>query len=369
MKNTTRSTHTRADVTKAFPAATPIYQNSAFESQSDYFYTRLNNPNVAELEDAIRILENTEYGLATTTGMSAIQLTLSLLKPGQRILVNKHVYGCSFKLIQWYTEHYGLDLVVSDLSLETIDADLTDMDMVFFETPTNPFLHTVDIEKVSKHFKGQKPSCLIVVDNTWATPLYQSPCSCGGDISLHSATKYISGHSDVMGGILLTNREDVAQELRTRRFYTGANLDPNSAWLLRRSLHTLEVRLERQAINTTRLVEYLETKKEVRKVYYPKVDGTQLTKYATLIFMDLDDNVIENYADFCSHLKLFSTGTGMACVTSMIAQPFTGSHASMDDCEKEDMGLDKSTIRLSFGMEDPEDLINDLENAFVQVLE
>jgi len=367
MKNTTISTHTRADVSKAFPAATPIYQNSAFESESDYFYTRLNNPNVAELEDAIRALENTDYGLATTTGMSAIQLTLSLLKPGQRILVNKHVYGCSFKLIQWYTEHYGLELVVSDLSLETIDIDLPEMDMVFFETPTNPFLYTIDIAKVSKHFKGLKSSCIVVVDNTWATPLYQNPCSIGGDISLHSATKYISGHSDVMGGILLSNREDLAQELRTRRFYTGANLDPNSAWLLRRSLHTLDVRLERQAINTKRLVEYLETKKAVKKVYYPKVDGTQLTKYATLIFMDLDSKVIENYTKFCSHLQLFSTGTGMACVTSMIAQPYTGSHASMDNCEKEDMGLDQSTIRLSFGMEDPEDLINDLENAFTQV--
>ncbi|MGB0390804.1 MAG: trans-sulfuration enzyme family protein [Salibacteraceae bacterium] len=367
MKNITKSTHTRADVQNAYPAATPIYQNSAFEAQSDYFYTRLNNPNVAELEDAIRILEKTEFGLATTTGMSALQLSLSLLKPGQRILVNKHVYGCSFKLIQWYTEHYGLELFVSDLSLDTIDNQLSEMDMVFFETPTNPFLRTIDISKVSKHFKQLNPKCLVVVDNTWATPLYQSPCSLGGDISIHSATKYISGHSDVMGGILLTNREDLAQELRTRRFYTGANLDPNSAWLLRRSLHTLDVRLERQAINTKRLVEYLETKNEVHKVYYPKVDGTQLTKYATLIFMDLDAKIIQNYSEFCSHLKLFSTGTGMACVTSMIAQPFTGSHASMEECEKEDMGLDKSTIRLSFGMEDPEDLIDDLENAFVQI--
>ena len=367
MKNKTVSTHTRANVRKAFPAATPIYQNSAFESQSDYFYSRLNNPNVAELEDAIRVLEDTDYGLATTTGMSAIQLTLSLLKPGQRILVNKHVYGCSFKLIQWYTEHYGLELVVTDLSLESIDEKLKEMDMVFFETPTNPFLYTIDIAKVSKHFKALKSTCLLVIDNTWATPLYQSPCSFGGDISLHSATKYISGHSDVMGGILLTNRKDLADELRSRRFYTGANLDPNSAWLLRRSLHTLDVRLERQAINTKRLVDYLKTKNEVKKVYYPKVDGTQLTNYATLIFIDLDSNIIDNYSKFCSYLKLFSTGTGMACVTSMIAQPYTGSHASMDNCEKEDMGLDKSTIRLSFGMEDPEDLMNDLENAFEQI--
>lgn len=367
MKNTTKSTHTRADITNAFPAATPIYQNSAFESQSDFFYTRLNNPNVEELEEAIRLLENTNFGLATTTGMSAIQLTLTLLKPGQRILVNKHVYGCSFKLFQWYAGHYGLELIVADLSTALIDPNIEAVDMVFFETPTNPFLHTIDIEKVAEHFKSMRSSCLIVVDNTWATPLYQRPCSLGADISLHSATKYISGHSDVMGGILLSNQEDLAKELRSRRFYTGANLDPNSAWLLRRSLHTLEVRLERQAVVTKKLLAFLETRPEVLKIFYPKVDGKQLTNYATLIFMNLHPKLIENYISFCGHLKLFSTGTGMACVTSMIAQPYTGSHASMDACEKEDMGLDESTIRLSFGMEDPQDLMDDLGNAFIQI--
>lgn len=367
MKNTTKSIHTRANVDKVFPAATPIYQNSAFESESDYFYSRLNNPNVAELEEAIAILEKAEFGLATTTGMSAIQLSLTLLKPGQKILVNKHVYGCSFKLFQWYAEHYGLELFVSDLSKAELDKDLPAMDFIFFETPTNPFLFTIDIAKITNYFKTKNPNCIVVVDNTWATPLYQSPCALGADISLHSATKYLSGHSDVMGGVLLSNDEKIAQELRSRRFYTGANLDPHSAWLLRRSLHTLEIRLERQAKTTLKLVDYLKTRKEVVKVYYPKVDGTQLTNYATLVFMDLTDEVIENYSILCKNLKLFSTGTGMACVTSMIAQPFTGSHASMDECEKEDMGLDKNTIRLSFGMEDPDDLIEDLKHAFLSV--
>lgn len=364
MQKTTQAIHTRADVTKDFPAATPIYQNSAFESHSDFFYSRKNNPNVDEFETAVRLLEGTDYALATPTGMAAIMTTLSLLKPGQAFLVNKQVYGCTFKLFQWYASHYGLDMHVADLTKADLDENLPPVDLVFFETPTNPFLLTVNIEKVSTFFKSKNASCLVVVDNTWATPLYQSPCKWGADISLHSATKYLSGHSDVMGGIILCNSGELASELRSLRFYSGANLDPHSAWLLRRSLHTLEIRLEKHAQTTLEVVEYLKTKKEVLKVYYPEIDGQQLTKYATLIFLDVTDQVLENYPTFHTQLQLFSTGTGMACVTSMIAQPFSGSHASMDACEKEAMGLGKNTLRLSFGMEDSRDLIADLEQAF-----
>lgn len=364
MKNTTRSIHTRVNIDKALPAATPLFQNSAFESQSDYFYSRKNNPNVQEFEDAVKAIEGTKFGLATPTGMSAIMLTLSLLKPGQKILVNKHVYGCSFKLFQWYCEQYNLEFSVTDLTNKNTLASLPAADFVFFETPTNPFLFTIDIQGVADHFKKLNPACLVVVDNTWATPLYQSPCEFGADISLHSATKYLSGHSDVMGGIILTNQSDLAETLRSRRFYTGANMDPHSAWLLRRSLHTLEIRLEKHAQTTLKLVEFLKTRTEIKKIYYPEIDGLQLKKYPTLIFIDVKDEMITKYADFHSSLKLFSTGTGMACVTSMIAQPYTGSHASMEECEKQDMGLSKNTLRLSFGMEAPEDLIADLKSAF-----
>jgi cystathionine gamma-lyase/homocysteine desulfhydrase len=363
MKNTTKSIHARVDTSKAFPAATPIFQNSAFESQSEFFYSRKNNPNVDELETAVKLLEGTKYGLATTTGMSAINLVLSLLKPGQKLLVNKHVYGCSFKMFQWHCQQYQIELLIADLC-DDVYGNIPDVDMVFFETPTNPFLFTIDIEDVSTNFKAKNKDCIIVVDNTWATPLYQSPCSLGADISLHSATKYISGHSDVMGGILLMDNNKIETELRERRFYVGANLDPHSAWLLRRSLQTLEIRLEKQGKSTSEIATFLETRPEVERVYYPKVDGLQLKKYATLVFFDLKDALVENYPKFYSALKLFSTGTGMACVTSMVAQPYTGSHASMDVDEKKDMGLSPKTIRLSFGLEDSEDLITDLINGF-----
>ncbi len=367
MNKITKSIHYRADVKNDYPAATPIYQNSAFESESDYFYSRKNNPNVDEFENAVKLLEGTEYALATPTGMSAISTVLSLVKPKQTILINKLVYGCTFKLFKWYAEQYQINLIINDLSENTYQSNSQKVDLVFFETPTNPFLKTINILEVSNHYKSINPNCLIVVDNTWATPLFQSPCSLGADISLHSATKYLSGHSDVMGGIILSNKTSIANNLRERRFYSGANLDPHSAWLLRRSLHTLEIRLKQHQLTTQKIVEYLNTKTEVVKVYYPKIDGEQLSNYATLVFIDVKDNIIDNYKLFCQQLTLFSTGTGMACVTSMIAQPFSGSHASMDECEKEDMGLGKNTLRLSFGMENPNDLINDLEKAFLSI--
>lgn len=366
MKTNTKALHARADVSKAHPAATPIYQNSAFEASSDFFYTRLNNPNILEFEEAVKTLEETEYGIATTTGMSAINLTLSLLKPGDRLLLNKHIYGCTYKLFQWYGKHYQIEVIVEDLSDENL-TELPASDMVFFETPTNPFLKTVNIQLVSKLAKAVNDKCVIVVDNTWATPLYQSPCRLGADISLHSATKYLSGHSDVMGGIILTNNIEIAEAVRSHRFYSGAILDPNSAWLLRRSLHTLEIRLERHRETTKRVVEFLRLRPEIDRLYYPEINQKQLRDYATLIFFDLREDLVDKYKSFANALELFSTGTGMACVTSMVAQPFSGSHASLEECEKHDMELTPKTVRLSFGMEDPDDLIADLTNAFESI--
>ena len=307
-----------------------------------------------------------EHGIATNTVMSDITLSLFLLKPKKTVLINKHIYGCTFKFFQWYCSNYNLKLIVEDLTKKNI-VDLPKADFVFFETPTNPFLFSIDIKKISNYFKKKNKNCLIVVDNTWATPLFQNPCKLGADISLHSATKYLSGHSDVMGGIVLTNNEIICNKLRNIRFLTGTILDPNSAWLLRRSLHTLEVRLEKQSDTTKKIVKFLKGRIEVKKVYYPEVDGKQLTEYATLVFLEVNKKITAQYKSFCKHLKYFSTGTGMACVTSMIAQPFTGSHASMEDDEKRDMGLDHSLIRLSFGMENADDLIADLKNAFDKV--
>ena len=364
MDKITRSLHAKANVERDAPTATPIYQASAFEAHSDYFYTRNDNPNISEFEQAVAILEETEFALGVTTGMAAIHIVLNLLKPNQTLLINKHLYGCSFKLFQWFCENFDINLVVEDLSIKNNWNNLPKIDMVLFETPTNPFLFSIDIKELSRFIKAKNEKALVVVDNTWATPFYQKPCSFGADISLHSATKYFSGHSDVMGGVILTNRKELYDKLRSLRFYFGSILPPFSAWLLRRSLFTLEIRLEKHQETTKKLLEFIEGRQEVKKLYYPDIDGVQLAGYPTLIFFELDEKWKSKYKEFSENLTLFSTGTGMACVTSMVAQPFTGSHSSMEDEEKYSIDLTPALVRLSFGMEKVEDLKTDLQRAF-----
>jgi cystathionine beta-lyase/cystathionine gamma-synthase len=352
----------------ARPSVTPLYQNSAFDAGSPFFYTRKNNPNVAEFEDVVRGLEEARHGVAVATGMAAIRICLEQLRPGDTMVLNSLVYGCSFKLVQRFCERFNVRLAVLDLSspggVEAIPAGTR---LVLFETPTNPFLRTVDIARVANAVKASDPSALVVVDNTWATPIYQHPLSLGADVSLHSATKYMSGHSDVMGGVLLTDRDDLADAFRQERFYSGAILDPYAAWLLRRSMQTFGVRLERQARTTAGMREFLAGLPQVQNVYYPEVDGHQLHGYGGILFIELRSDIVPRYPELVSTLQYFGSGTGMACVTSMIAQPYTGSHASMTDAEKDQMGLSRGLVRLCFGLEGPDDLRRDLREALASI--
>lgn len=364
----TRCLHTRSEAGNARPSVTPLYQNSAFDAGSTYFYTRKNNPNVEEFETVVRELENARHGVAMATGMATIRTCLEQLRPGDSMVLNSLVYGCSFKLVQRFCERFNVHLTIMDLSSPgAIEGIPKGTRLVFFETPTNPFLRTVDIAKVAQVVKASDPSALVVVDNTWATPIYQHPLSLGADVSLHSATKYMSGHSDVMGGMLLTDRDDLADAFRQERFYSGAILDPYAAWLLRRSMQTFGIRLERQARTTADMVEFLAGLPQVQNVYYPEIDGRQLRGYGGILFIELRSDLVSRYMELLSALRYFGSGTGMACVTSMIAQPYTGSHASMTDAEKDEMGLSRGIVRLCFGLEEPEDLRRDLSEALASI--
>jgi cystathionine beta-lyase/cystathionine gamma-synthase len=192
-------------------AVTPLYQNSAFSADSPYFYTRKANPNCVEWEQCVALLESAAYGISTTTGMSAITLALSLIPVGGTLVVHRHLYGCSLKHFHRMAERGLFQVQVLDLTSagESTRHWPDRVDMVLFETPTNPFLYTVGIASICKEVKALNPNALVVVDNTWATPLNQQPLMHGADISLHSATKFLSGHSDVMGGILLTQSPDI----------------------------------------------------------------------------------------------------------------------------------------------------------------
>lgn len=361
----TEALHYRINNAETHPVATPIYQNSAFTADSTYFYTRKSNPNSAELEGALAILEGASHVITTTTGMSAISLVLQLLKPKDHLLINTAIYGCSYKLFKRYCTQFNIKLTVQDLSLPGSAGNMPEaIDMVLFETPTNPFLKTIPIREIVDTLRSRNSQALVVVDNTWATPMFQHPLECGADISLASATKYISGHSDVMGGFIACNDPKLATRLSENRFYTGAILDPHSAWLLRRSLHTLPIRMREHARITRLIHDYLKTRKEIKTVYFPDIAADQLREYGGILFFQFSPEYSLRYKNFATALTLFDTGTGMACVSSMVAQPWSGSHASLEEQEKRTMEIDKGLVRLCFGLENETDLIRDLTNAF-----
>lgn len=364
----TRALHQKIDDSAVRPLVTPLYQNSAFTADSPYFYSRKNNPNCAELEYALGALEGASHVISVTTGMAAISMVMGLIRPGDRVVVNKDVYGCSYKFFQREAARLGIRISVLDLSKPVTIAEMPeDAAMVFFETPTNPFLKTIDIEAVSRQAKKNNSGALVMVDNTWATPFFQKPLQHGADISLYSATKFISGHSDVMGGLIAIDDADLAEYIRAERFYSGAVLDPHSAWLLRRSLQTFALRMQAHQTVTLEMKQFLETLPEIETVYYPDIDGRQLSGYGCILFFDLRPDLVDSYPAFAESLQLFSTGTGMACVTSMVAQPYTGSHASMSEAEKAEMGLGRQLVRLCFGLEDVDDLKKDLTQAFALI--
>lgn len=365
MDPVTEALHVRVSNDGVGPAVTPVYRSSAFTADSPYFYTRKNNPNVAELEQVLCVLEGARFAIAVSSGMAAIYLTFEFVQPGDVVVLNQDVYGCTFKLFERLSARRGFELDVVDLSEDSGRASIRPgTRMVFFETPTNPFLKSVDIAAVADRAKTVSPRALVVVDNTWATSLFQRPLEWGADISLHSGTKYFSGHSDVLNGALLADREDVAEELRQMRFYGGAVLEPDAAWLVRRSLQTLELRLRHQQAVTSHMRDFLQSMPEVSEVYYPQVDGRQLTGYGGILFFRLRGDLAYRYDDFAKALRLFGTGTAMAAVTSMVAQPYTGSHASMSAADKAAIGLGEDLVRLCFGLEDENELKQDLLEAF-----
>lgn len=358
--------HTKVKCTEVHPSVTPIFQTSGFDADSEYFYARKSTPNSEELEEIFRKIEHSNYAITTTTGMTAIFMCFSLLKPGNRVLICNKIYGCSYKLFQKYAKQYDLTLDIFDLTdLEFCKQKITKRyDLCFFETPTNPFLESVSIREITDICKEINKDCIVVVDNTWATTIYQLPLCHGADISLYSGTKYLGGHTDVMCGVLTTNRDDLYQKLLEWRFYGGFILSPYSAWLIRRSMQTFKLRIEQQGKTTRFFAKELSKYPFIKKIYFPTIDGKQLVGYGGIIFIEVDDTTISRYAQILKKLTLFGTGTGMACVTSMIAQPYTGSHASLSEDEKAAMGISPNLLRLCFGLENQEDLLADFLSAF-----
>lgn len=349
--------------------STPIFQASAFRSGDPYFYTRNSNPNFEEVETLFCALDGAAGSVLYSAGMASISAVLSLLRPGEVLVVNRLIYGCSYRFIQDQCAHLGIDLHVVDLGdpgqlRSALDAHPR---MIVLETPTNPFLKTLDIRAIASAFKARCPDALLVVDNTWATPLLQRPLEHGADIVVYSASKFFSGHSDLILGIACAASPTIVEQLRKFRFYAGAVPDPFAAWLLRRSLQTLELRLQRHIDNTRQIVRFLSSHAMVAEVMQPTVDGVQLRDYGGMIFLTLKDPGESAVGSFVAALQLFDRGTSLACVTSAVAIPYSGSHLSMTPEEKATIGLTPSLLRLSVGIESAADLIADLAQALEAV--
>ncbi|MDZ4662560.1 MAG: aminotransferase class I/II-fold pyridoxal phosphate-dependent enzyme [Pseudomonadota bacterium] len=365
MKESTKILHTKLSFEGAAPTVTPIFQNSAFLSTSPHFYSRKSNPNCNEVEEVIKQIENCSHAIAVNTGMAAINLVLKILKPGDHVLINELIYGCTYRYITDFCAHYNMTLDKVDFENEKgwLDKVTPKTRMLFFETPTNPLLKTINIKNISEKAKSKSKQALIVVDNTWATPFFQKPLNHGADICVVSASKYYAGHSDVMGGVVTTNSKELGDQLAAWRFYTGANLDPHAAWLIRRSLQTFPLRMKEHERKIKIMSSFLSEQPAVAKVYIPEIDGHQLTGYGCILFIELHDKYEPQVLTFMNSLKLFDRGTSMASVVSSVAQPYSGSHASMTEHEKSKVGIKKTLVRLCFGLEDEEDLVADISQA------
>lgn len=357
---------------------TPIYQTSTFlqnglGSPKEYEYTRLGNPTRHALEALIAELEGGVRGFAFASGMAGIHAVLSLFKPGDHLILADDIYGGTFRLVDEILSKSGLtyDLVdFSDLSVLT-ERFKPETVAVYFESPSNPLLKIHDIAQIVALAKSH--GALTVVDNTFATPYFQRPLELGADIVLHSGTKYLGGHSDVISGLVTTNSEKLADQIGFLQNSIGSVLGPNDSWLVLRGIKTLALRMEAHAANAKKLALFLDASPYVSKVYFPglKQDpGHELAKkqmdgFGGMISFELADE--SKVKPFVESLKYILLAESLGGVESLIEVPSVMTHASVPKALREKAGIKDSLIRLSVGIEDATDLIADLSAAFEKV--
>ena len=354
----------------------PIYQTSTY-AQSEpgvhegYEYSRTQNPTRHALENSIASLENAKYGLAFSSGLSAIDAILKLFKPGDEIISTHDLYGGSCRLFNKIYKKYGLNFIFEDLKdLEKVEKLITPKTkLIWVETPTNPMINVIDIAAISEICK--KNNILLGVDNTFSTPYLQRPLDLGADIVMHSGTKYLAGHSDVIIGLIALNDEKIAENLFFIQNSSGAICGPMDAFLTLRGIKTLHVRMDRHCSNGEKVFEYLKQCKKVEKIYWPGLEShpnhlvakKQMKKFGGMISFTFSGNMYSDVVKFTKKLKVFTLAESLGGVESLVNHPATMTHASMPKKDRERNGITESLIRLSVGIEDSADLINDLDKA------
>jgi len=353
---------------------TPIYQTSTYAQEElgknkGFEYGRTHNLTRQSLEKNVAALEKGKYGIAFSSGLAATHALTTLVKAGDHIVVSHNVYGGTYRLFELIMKDFGLEFSwVNTSDLKNIENAIKEnTKMVFIETPTNPMLNLTDIKGTAEICKKNNMVC--IVDNTFMSPYFQNPLTLGATVVLHSQTKYLNGHSDVIGGILVTSDDKIHDRLRYVQNAVGAVPSPFDCWLILRSTKTLAVRMERHNSNAIAFADHLEKSGYCKKIYYPGLTShpqhelakKQMTGFGGMISADFGN--VETAKSILKNVKIFTLGESLGGVESLISHPASMTHAAVPKEKREAMGLTDSLIRFSVGIEDIEDLIEDLEQA------
>jgi cystathionine gamma-lyase/cystathionine beta-lyase len=355
---------------------TPIYQTSTYAQKAPgdhkgFEYSRGTNPTRQALEACLAALENAKYGLAFSSGMGATDAVMKLLQPGDEVITGNDLYGGSYRIFTKIYMKYGIKFHFLDLSKpENIQPYITDKTkLVWIETPTNPTMQIVDIEGIAKITKAN--NILLSVDNTFASPYLQNPMDLGADIVMHSVTKYIGGHSDVVMGALLVNDDELYKQLWFIYNACGATPGPQDSFLVLRGIKTLHLRMKAHCENGARVAAYLKNHPKIDKIYWPgfedhpnhDVAKRQMRDFGGMVSITIKDADLQETFRIASRFKVFALAESLGGVESLINHPTSMTHGSIPKEEREKVGVTDNLLRLSVGVEDIEDLLADLDQA------
>ncbi len=371
----TRAVHAgQVDDPLAGAVMTPIYQTSTYRQEGlgkhkGYEYARTQNPTREALERNVAALEGATHGFAFGSGLAALDAILKLFKAGDHIVSGESIYGGSMRLMKQIFEPYGLKVTFVDSREESnFERALTPATrMIYCETPTNPMMFLTDLRAVGDLAASR--GILLAVDNTFATPIFQRPLETGTDIVLHSTTKYLNGHSDMVGGLLVTRRDDIAERLGFIQNASGAVPGPMDCWLALRGTKTLPLRMKQHDANGRRIADWLAGHKAVEKLYYPglathpqhELARRQMSGFGGMVSFDTGN--VDRARRIVERVRIFQLAESLGGVESLIGHPASMTHASVPADIRREMGLTDSLLRLSVGIEEVEDLIADLEQA------
>ncbi|UZO82046.1 cystathionine gamma-synthase [Aquimarina sp. ERC-38] len=377
MKFNTKTIHGGQEHDPAYGAVMPpIYQTSTYAQSTPgghkgYEYSRTHNPTRHALEKSFASIENGTYGLAFGSGLAAIDAVIKLLKPGDEVISTNDLYGGTYRLFTKIFEDFGIKFHFTGLQeASNLESHITDKTkLIWVETPTNPMMNIIDIKAVAEISK--KHNVLLAVDNTFATPYLQQPLDLGADIVMHSATKYLGGHSDLIMGALIVKDKDIANRLYFIQNASGAVCGPQDSFLALRGIKTLHVRMQRHCENGEKIAKFLKDHPKIEKVYWPgfedhpnhEVAKSQMKAYGGMISFVTKDSNYDDAIKIIENLKIFTLAESLGGVESLAGHPASMTHASIPKEEREKTGVVDSLIRLSVGIEDAEDLINDLKQA------